>query len=111
MRFVFFILYFLGLACVSADHHVTNSPKGMFKILQKYDEKNGFSEVLHFNDGSQPDVILEGAIPWAGEYYIAPDDRWILRIQKTGSGDNTSYIYFFEKSGSLWRMEQPLGDM
>jgi len=93
------------------DDHVTVSPKGTFKIVQHYDDKNGFSETLHFNSGPDPDVILEGEISWAGDYYIAPDDRWILRIQKTGSGDNTSYIYFIEKNGSLWRMEQPLGDM
>ncbi|MEI9998769.1 MAG: hypothetical protein WDO13_06150 [Verrucomicrobiota bacterium] len=49
-------------------------------------------------------MILEGEISWPGLYYIAPDDHWILRIQKTGSGDNTAYLYFLEKNGSLWRM-------
>jgi hypothetical protein len=111
MRLVSFIVCFFVLPHLYAEDLVTTSPKGTFKIIQKYSEKEGFSESLHFNDRDQPDVILEGEIDWAGNYYISPDDRWILRIQKTGSGDNTSYIYFIEKNGSLWRLEQPLVDM
>jgi hypothetical protein len=105
------ILYVFIPAFLMADDLVTASPKGAFKIVQHYDEKEGWSEMLHFADKSQPDVTLEGEISWPGNYYIAPDGRWILRIQKTGSGDNTSYIYFLENNGSVWRMEQPLGDM
>lgn len=98
-------------AIILADDDVTLSPKGTFKIIQHYDEKEGWSENLRFNGEARPDVVLEGEIPWPGVFYIAPDDRWILRIQKTGSGDNTSYVYFLEKNGSVWRMEQPLGEM
>jgi len=105
------VVLLLAPVLLFADDSVTPSPKNTFKIIQHYDEKEGWSEILHFNGSAKPDVVLEGEIPWPGDYYIAPDDRWILRIQKTGSGDNTSYLYFLEKNDSVWRMEQPLGTM
>jgi hypothetical protein len=110
MRLILLAL-FLVPALLAADDSITLSPKGTFEIVQHYDDKEGWSQKLHFVGGDKPNIVLEGEIPWPGVYYIAPDDRWILRIQKTGSGDNTSYIYFLEKNGSVWRMEQPLGDM
>jgi hypothetical protein len=102
------ILFLLPSLLLFSDDQITISPKGGFKIIQHYDDKNGWSEKLRFSNRDQPDVTLEGEISWPGNYYIAPDGRWILRIQKTGSGDNTSYLYFLESNGSVWRMEQPL---
>lgn len=91
-----------------ANDGFTLSNKGAFSIVQHHDDKGQVSQVLRFKSGDQPEVVLESGINWSGIYYISPDDRWILRIQKTGSGDNTAYLYFLEDNGSVWRMEQPL---
>jgi hypothetical protein len=111
MRLVVILFCLFLPAFLFAEDTVTNSNKGSFKIVQHYDEKEGWSEVLHFNHSDLPVVILERDISWPGDYYIAPDDHWILRIQKTGSGDDTSYIYFLENNGSVWRNEKPLVEM
>jgi hypothetical protein len=52
---------------------------------------------------------LEEGIPWPASFYISPDDQWILRIQKSGSGDNISYLYHFDAKCRLWGMEEQLG--
>lgn len=44
-------------------------------------------------------------------YYISPDEQWIMRIQKIGSGENCAFLYRVESNGRVSRMEQHLDDL
>lgn len=101
----------LGSLAVFGDDEITVSPKGTFKIIQHGEFRNSVynvTESLRFAKGSE--VVLEYGIFWAADFYISPDDHWILRIQKTGSGDNTGYLYKVEPF-RVWRMEEHLPEL
>ena len=104
----FFLFLVLGMCLCRADDERTVSPKGSFEIVQHFGQE-GWSETLHFKGEADRDVSLEHVISWPGDFYVSPDERWILRIQKSGSGENISWLYFLEKNGSVWRMEKQLG--
>lgn len=74
------------------------APSGAFSINQRYE--NGWEENITFRDPKIPTVSLAG-YPWRGLYSISPDERWILRIQKAGSGDNIAILYQLENNGRV----------
>ena len=107
----FFTLALLS-ACFSmslAQEAPLVSPQRSFTISQKRNDE--WSTTLHFAHGARADVSLEGHYPWPALFYISPDDHWILQIQKSGSGDNISFLYRVEQSGRVWRMEQGFGEL
>lgn len=105
------VLFFLTLSslCCLGNDIVTVSPKHTFEIVQKY--KDSWSEAFHFFKDRENDVELEQGTSWPGLFYIAPDDRWVLRIQKTGSGDNIAYLYKIETNQRVWRLEQEIREL
>lgn len=58
---------------------------GTFSINQHYE--GDFAEIVKFRDAKKPEVRLAG-FNWPGLYSISPDEHWILRTQKTGSGES-----------------------
>jgi hypothetical protein len=66
-----------------------------------------------FRDSRISPVTLEG-YPWPGRYSISPDEKWVLRTQKTGSGDNIGILYRIEKNGRVWEvigLTTPCGEL
>jgi hypothetical protein len=108
-RVVMLMFLLAGISRGFCDDEVTVSPKHTFEIVQKYGD--GWTETLHFFKGPEKVFILEHSIPWPASYYISPDDQWILRIQKSGSGDNISYLYRVESNQSVWRMEEQVDEL
>jgi hypothetical protein len=47
----------------------------------------------------------------ARNYLISPDEQWVLRLQKTGSGENSALLYRVDSNGQVWRLEQHLDDL
>ena len=82
------------------------SPSGSFSILQHRDED--WATTVHFKRIHAPDIRFTEVYPWPALFYISPDDHWILQIQKSGSGDNISFLYSVDTEGRLWRMEPSL---
>ena len=68
------------------------SPLKTFKITSTYLDNGEWREEIDFKENRHRNVDL-AAYPWPGLYSISPDDRWILRIQKTGSGENIAILY------------------
>ena len=103
-----------------AKAEVTNAPSGSYLIEQRYiEEQSGedvghWEAILRFSDRSKPDATL-AADPdrylWPATYLISPDEKWILRLQKTGSGENCALLYRVDLNGSVWRLEQHLDDL
>ena len=93
------------------DEHVFVSPKATYKIFQE-DIKDGDSRFwttkLRFAKGKQESVTISDSISWPGDFYISPDEKWVLQIQKTGSGDNNGFLYLIEPNHRVWRMAETL---
>jgi hypothetical protein len=98
------LLTFLALPVLFASlgfcmETAATAPSGALKIQQDYKNEE-FKEELSFADPKIQAVTLEGST-WPGHYSISPDENWILRIQKTGSGDNIAILYRVEKNGRV----------
>jgi hypothetical protein len=110
-----FIVTAITLALVSVMHADDNTfvaPKGTYTITQQYAE--AWDATLHFRDASLGDAPLAAdpdRYPWSATYLISPDDEWILRLQKTGSGENSALLYHVDSNGQVWRLEQHLDDL
>ena len=85
------------------------SPKRTFSIHQRRD--GNWTTTIHFTRGTRGDFTLTDDYPWPGLFYISPDDRWILHIQKSGSGDNISFVFRIDSEGRFWRMEPGVGEL
>ncbi len=67
---------------------------------------------VKFTDASLPAVTLiyddEAGPPWKPLFEKSPDERWILYVQKTGSGDNIAWLYTVDDAGRVLRCESRL---
>jgi hypothetical protein len=96
----------------AAEDEVTEAPHHTYSIVQHYAEN--WNATLHFSDTSRGDAPIANdpdRYPWPAIYEISPDDQWIFRDQKTGSGTGIAFLYHVEQTGRVWRMEQRLDDL
>ncbi len=96
-------------ASAQAEDEVTTSPRGTFKIIQHYD--GNWKQVLGFTDSAARTITLDEGSPWSARYYVSPDEQWVLRVQKSGSGDNISFLYHLDEHRQLWRREEQIGSL
>ena len=108
------LLSLLLLLCSAAltsraeDEFTTASPRQSFRVVQILGEQ-GWTQTLHFVTPARS-ITLESAMPWPALYYVSPDEHWMLRVQKSGSGDNISFLYRLEPGiQRVWRMEEQVG--
>jgi hypothetical protein len=85
------------------------SPGKSFSIVRAHDEPTEddpyrIAEKVVFAKAGLGEVPLE-AIDWRGFYFISPDDRWILRTQKTGSGQSEAWLYRVEENGRVSQVQ------
>lgn len=104
-----FTVCLLGFASstLAADKRIT-SPRGTFTITQYND--GHWTSRLQFAKSSKPGIVLTRTYPWPGQFYVSPDDQWVLQVQKSGSGDNSSFLYRLEPTGGFWRLEPRFGE-
>ena len=130
MRASFFVISVCATAMAAEHgpgHYVEKSPRGRFTITQRWvkpdfiatdkdcnDSDCGWQAVLQFADKSKQEVTL-AAHPewyaWPAAYRISPDEQWIIREQKTGSGENALFLYRVGPDAQVWRMAQSLDDL
>ena len=85
------------------------SPRGTFTLTQHY--AGNWTTTLHFNKGAHADVPFTESYPWPAIFSVSPDEKWILQIQKSGSGDNISFLYTIDAARRLSPMDQPFGEL
>jgi hypothetical protein len=85
------------------------SPRGTFSIHQRRD--GDCTTTIHFTRGARADVTFTDAYSWPALFYVSPDDRWVLHLQKSGSGDNISFLFRVDSEDRFWRMEPGLGEL
>ena len=69
------------------------SPKKSFAITQTHVEGNGYTTTVTFKNSRKSFVLQPSQMDWRGFYTVSPNERWILRIQKIGSGDDIAFLY------------------
>ncbi len=104
-----FLLLAWTLPVHAGEDDITVSPRKTFTVVQHWGEE-GVKQTLRFAADMARAVILEEAMPWPALYHVSPDERWMLRVQKSGSGDNISFLYRVEPSARrVRRMEEQVG--
>jgi hypothetical protein len=126
MRAALFVLAIYATT-VRAGEFDAKSPHGRFTITQRWVRPDyiasntdctksdcGWEAVLEFAGKPKGRVSL-AAHPewysWPADYRISPDEQWIIRDQKTGSGENALFLYHVEADGQVWRLSQSLDNL
>src|SRR5437868_13601878 len=109
LRCLFALLLLFDFSTAHAEDDEIVSPHKSFKIVQ-HREEEGVKQTIQFLKGPSRIVTLEYGISWPASYYVSPDEKRILRIQHSGSGDHVYWLYRVETANQrLWRMEEQLG--
>jgi hypothetical protein len=130
MRASLFVIFMCATALASEQgpgQYVAKSPSGRFTITQRWvkpdfiatdkdcnDSDCGWQAVLQFLEKSKGEATLADHpewYAWPAEYRISPDEQWIIREQKTGSGENALFLYRIGPDAQVWRMAQHLDDL
>ena len=94
-----------GIAGYAEEMH-TDAPSHAFSIIQTYE--GNWHGKIHFEQPQKEDVELTYDCPWPAEFIISPREDWIIQIQKTGSGDNTGFLYRLDSAHRVWQMQKDL---
>jgi hypothetical protein len=127
MRVLFLAVLLVAAQTSASEPLVTKSSSGRFTITQRWvkpdfisantdcnDSDCGWEAILQFADKSKVGATLAAPpewYAWPADYRISPDEQWIIREQKTGSGENALFLYHLEPNGQLWRLTQHLNDL
>ncbi len=85
------------------------SPAKSFSVFQQRD--GDVFTTFHFQRKDAPNIRFTEVYPWPALFYISPDDHWMLQVQKSGSGDNISFLLKIDAEGRIWRMEPTLMEL
>lgn len=106
MKNITIITWFIVASALHAEQRcAVKAGSGRFEVAQEYQgDRNqgdgGFLEVVRFQNRGYPEVRLSG-LPWPGIYSISPNEQWLLRTQKTGSGNSMAILYRIEGNGRV----------
>lgn len=84
--------------CLAQPEIAATAASGWFEVIQEYQSEH--TPTIRFRDRSVSAVRLP-AFPWPGIFTISPDELWVLRTQKTGSGDSIAMLYRIEENGRV----------
>ena len=71
---------------------VIESPDHSFRVTQPW-KTDGVVCRVKFQGTNRRFILQPSKLDWVPQTYISPDSHFILRIQKTGSDDNTLFLY------------------
>ena len=103
------------------------APPAGYKIEEKYTKKSpdGATTVEQYLNKDTDDwkwqfwarwkdtfTLLEPEQPdYPADFIFTNDLKWIVRVQKTGSGESTLYLYRLDAYGFVPASKKPLGDL
>jgi len=88
---------------------VIESPDHSFRVIQPW-STDGVICRVEFEGAKRNFILQPSKLDWVPEIYISPDSRWILRIQKTGSGDNTLFLYSVSKRKTVCEVKPDVAE-
>ncbi|WP_353568882.1 hypothetical protein [Haloferula sargassicola] len=106
MKTTMTIAWFIVASAVHAEERIAvKASSGRFEVAQDFqggrDQGDGeFLEIVRFRNTGFSQVRLSG-LAWPGIYNISPDEHWLLRTQKTGSGESIAMLYRVEENGRV----------
>jgi len=99
MKTITIIALFVVATTIYAEEEiVAKARSGRFEVAQEY--RGEFVETVRFSDPKLSTVRLSG-VCWPGIYSISPNEHWLLRTQKTGSGEAIAILYRVEENGRV----------
>jgi hypothetical protein len=111
--FILHILLVLG-ACITplradAFNPIIESPDHSFRVTQPW-KTNGVVCRVEFEGKNRHFILQPSKLDWVPQTYISPDSHFILRIQKTGSGDNTLFLYSVTERKSVRKVKPAIAE-
>ena len=87
------------------EHSAVKAGSGRFEVTQEFqgdtDQGDGvYLETVRFRDAALPKAELSGSA-WPGIYIISPNEQWLIRTQKIGSGQSIAILYKVEENGRV----------
>jgi hypothetical protein len=81
---------------------VFDSPKGTYRIVAQQDgPAPDWIQTVEFIGDLPISVSLGKFFGYQGHFTASPDERWLLHIQKVGSGQNIALLYQLDGAGRL----------
>jgi hypothetical protein len=110
------MLMFLAAALAAAAEQrppgeaPVTSPHGTFKVMQETWSDDVWHTTLVFVKSDLPSIVLAEDYPLPARFFFSPDDQWLLQIQEfqDRAFHNLAFLYRIDRSGRIWRMEDPL---
>jgi hypothetical protein len=95
------------------DEYTSKSPDGATMIEQYVRTDKGDDWIWQFWARRADSMVLLGPQQqdYAADFHFTPDSHWLLRMQKTGSGESSLYLYKLGPKGFVAATQKPIGDM
>jgi hypothetical protein len=89
------------------------SPDGKTTVEQyaKDDPGGGYLWQFRARHGDQQTLLAPGDADYPAGFRFTANSRWLVRMQKTGSGESTLYLYRLDAPGFVAATAKPLGDL
>ncbi len=95
------------------DEHTSKSPDGATTVEQYFKTDKDDNYIWQFWAHRSDTMTLLGPEQedYAADFRFTRDSRWLVRMQKTGSGEGSLYLYKLGPQGFVAATKKPLGDL
>lgn len=94
------------------EEHTKKSPDGTTTIEQYLNQETDEWKWLFWARRQDTFTLLDPEpAGYAADFIFTSDVKWIVRVQKTGSGEATLYLYRLTPKGFVSATRKPLGDL
>jgi hypothetical protein len=95
------------------DEHTSKSPDGATAVEQylKTDKDDNYFWQFWAHRSDSMTLLGPEQEDYAADFRFTQDSRWLLRIQKTGSGESTLFLYKLGPTGFVAATSKPFGDL
>ena len=95
------------------DEYISKSPDGATTIEQYVRTDKGDDWIWQFWARRSDSMILLGPQQddYPADFHFTPDSRWLVRTQKTGSGETSLFLYKLGPKGFAAATAKPIGDL
>jgi hypothetical protein len=92
--------------------HTRQSPDGKTTIEQyaKFDTKDGYTWQVWARRGDERRLLAPEQADYPAGFRFTADWRWLVRMQKTGSGEQSLYLYWLGPRGFVAATRKPLSE-
>src|SRR6516225_3349280 len=91
--------------------YTQTSPDGAITIEQYLNKDTDDYKWQFWVRGKDTFTLLDEQADYPADFRFTNDLKWLVRMQKTGSGESTLYLYRLAPQGYVPATEKPLGDL